>query len=73
MIPLWDHGECHLLLSQPQDLLYGVVRAQGVVNEVCLRVKHSNSDPHYRKAPIDHASWSSLEKAPVYDDLVGLS
>ena len=72
MNPPCDQGQCHLLLTQLRDLLYGVVRALGVSNGIWLRARHSNFDLLQRKVPIDHASCSNLEKAPVYDELVGL-
>ena len=73
MIPLWDQGQCHLLMIQSRDLLYRGVRALGVSNGIWLRAKHSNSDLLHRKEPIAYASCSSLEKAPAYVELVGLS
>lgn len=73
MIPLWDQGQCHLLMTQSRDLLCGSFRALGVVNEVCLRVTRSNAYLVHRKEPIDYGSCSSLGKAPVYDELVGVS
>ena len=44
-------------MIQSRDLLYGVVRALGVLNGICLRAKHSNSDLLHRKEPIDYASY----------------
>ena len=73
MIPLSDPGQCHLLMIQPRDLLYGVVRALGVVNEVCLCMKRSDAYLVHRKESIDYGSCSSLENAPVYDESVGVS
>ena len=52
MIPLWDQRQCHRLLIQPRDLLYEFVRAQGVVDGLCLRVKRSNGYLFHRKEPV---------------------
>ncbi len=57
MIPPWDQGQCHLLMIQSRDLLYRVVRALGVVNGVCLRVKPSSAYLVHRKEPINYGSY----------------